>query len=234
MGEQFFEVFKPKKSDGPGTSEGGAATEAGGAAEPAVQSESEDLGYVRDYAQAAGISRPATPGDERSITFRFEEVVVLLIGAMMLMVISFLLGWYGNARGQATTLVASPGGSPAAATEPPEELGDIRSFDPKPLEVKPRGKEARVEKLKPPPKPSKIYSLQVIRFPAGDTSSAGLTKKRLESRGYAPVFLQTHGREIAVYVGRFTSKEDPRIERFKREIQRISRAYKWCDLKTVQ
>jgi len=234
MGEQFFEVFKPKKSDGPGTSEGAAPASAESAAGTALPPETDGPGYGRDYAQATGISRPAARGDERSITFRFEEVVVLLIGAMMLMVISFLLGWYGNARGQATTLVASPGGATVAATEPPEELGDIRSFDPKPLEVKPRGKEARVEKLKPPPKPSRIYSLQVIRFPAGDTSSAGLTKKRLESRGYAPVFLQTHGREIAVYVGRFTSKEDPRIERFKREIQRISRSYKWCDLKTVQ
>ena len=166
MGEQFFEVFKPKKADGPGTSEGAAAAGAESAPEAARQPEAEGLGYMRDYAQAAGISRPASPGDERSITFRFEEVVVLLIGAMMLMVISFLLGWYGNARGQAATLVASRGGSPAAATEPPEELGDIRSFDPKPLEVKPRGKEPRVEKPKPAPRPGKIYSLQVIRFPA--------------------------------------------------------------------
>jgi len=234
MGDQFFEVFKPKAVRQP------AAQDSPGRAEPERPAEASQqaargaqFGYAHDYEQSAGVSRPARPGDERSITFRFEEVVVVLIGAMMLMVISFLLGWYGHAKSSEGALVGAGTVRSDETPAPPEDLGEIEAYDPKALEVNVRTKAPTVEKPAPKPRPGRLYSLQVIRFAAGDKSSADATKKKLEARGYAPVFIQTQGREVGVYVGKFASRDDPRIKKYQREIRAMSRHYRWCDLKPV-
>ena len=232
MGEQFFEVFKPKTASEQAAEEEREAAEEERAKDAGpAPTQGVGLAFGQELQQAAGVSRTARPGDERAITFRFEEVVVMLIGAMMLMVICFLLGWYGHARTSAATMVA-----PAVAKVPeaPDELGEMKPFDPKPLDVKAREKGPEVERAAPKPKPGATYSLEVIRFAAGDRGTADATKKKLEARGYAPVFFRTSGREISVYVGRFASRTDPRIEKYRKEIRAMSRHYRWCDVKRVQ
>ncbi len=239
MADEFFEVFKPKKAEEvePEIELGSTPRVEPSRVEPEPRPAPvavEPMPAERRFQQAVGLSRPATPADERTITFKFEEVVVFLIGALMLMVIAFLLGWYGHSRSSAPTGLSAAGPDAMVVPEPPDELGSEVARSPEPIKTEPRSKTPKVEAPSPAPAPGRVYSLLVIEYARGDLSVARIMQSKLESKGYAPVFIQTHNRKHGVYVGRFASKEDPRVDKWTKEIRRMGSAYKWCELKVIQ
>jgi hypothetical protein len=80
----------------------------------------------------------------------------------------------------------------------------------------------------------KVWSLEVIRYPRGDSAAARDVKEKLEAKGYAPVFILPSNREVGVFAGRFASKDDPRIEKWAKDIRAMKPAYRWCEVKQVQ
>jgi cell division septation protein DedD len=87
---------------------------------------------------------------------------------------------------------------------------------------------------KPASTPEGKYTLQVIRFSLEDRAVAVATVERLQKYGYAPVFIETHGGELAVCVGRFDDQKDKKALMWRDELRNLHSAYRHCDFVAVK
>lgn len=143
----------------------------------------EDLPHGRD------------PAARRKIEFGLEELGLFLLAAVMLVVLAFLLGWYG--RGIAGR--ATPGAGPPA--------GEIRTTPmPEPAAALNLG--ARSKPVRALSAAGTSYSILAARLPLGSEAEAEDYRRLLEERGFAPAWLRRTGRGIELCVGRFSSPAD--------------------------
>lgn len=167
----------------------------------------------------------------KSISLRFDSLVILFIVAVVLFVGAYLAGrWQGRRRGGAppppppsgAPLSPEEGGTPEAArrTPPPGEtpIGNAAA-----MEVTRPGPAARVDRFSTAPRLRARFAVEVIRFRRNDGAVARERVDELKKRGFDSARCVLVGREWIVYVGRFGDVNDRAARERRNEIRNFER-----------
>ncbi len=167
-------------------------------------------------------SRPAASpveADGRVIRLRMEEVGVFFLAGIVLVVIAFLMGWYGRGAGGAAprpdavdstgraALATGRGLAPAVDSSPGHDLG-----------ARPRGVTSA------PPRSGATYSILVATFPPGGGGDAEDHRQSLKQRGY-PSWLRRTAEGFELCVGKFDSPADGLARQWLPKLKALGPAY---------
>ena len=167
-------------------------------------------------------SRPAASpvdADGRVIRFRMEEVGVFFLAAVVLVVMAFLMGWYGRGRGGASPrpdAVDSTGRAArptARAAEPPVDSSPGRDLGARPGAV-----------TSAPPRSGARYSILVAKFPREAAGEAEDHSMFLKQRGY-PARMRLTAEGIELCVGKFDSPADGLARQWLPKLKALGPAY---------
>ncbi len=213
---------------------GGALAEEAPQIAPSRPADSRPL-VVRNGA-GPDASCPVSGG--RVIHLRVEEVGLFFLAGVVLVVMAFLMGWYGRGTGAArppsprlrgTAPSEAPkerrGARPVvdsrrdafsgAAREPASEMDSSPGRD---LGTRP----SRVRRA--PARSGGAYSILVARFPPGGAGDAEDHRLFLEQRGY-PARTRPTAEGIELCVGSFGSRADGLARQWLPKLRRLSPAY---------
>jgi hypothetical protein len=175
----------------------------------------------RRSAQEEGDGDDSSRRGRRAIELSVEEVGVFFLAATMLVVLAFLMGWYG--RG-----IALPGAGPNEKGRAPDR--EIR------LPRLPMG-EGSVRHLGErrsgvgPSSPGRfVYTILAAKFPGSGTSEAAHYVAFLREHGFIPAFLRPTRDEMdrshtELCVGRFASQSDPVLLDWLPRVRRLRGAF---------
>lgn len=159
--------------------------------------------------------REAEPRRARwRIELSLEEVGVFFFAAAALVVLAFLMGWYG--RG-----LAPPGGGDGPVAPERVPLISLDSRTSRDLGTIPPGASRGSARRE-------TYTLLVARFPTGDGNRAEAERRFLMSRGYSKAFLRATREGIELCVGEFASPADPTLRNWLRSVPILKPAYAGC------
>jgi hypothetical protein len=152
----------------------------------------------------------------RVIHLRVEEVGLFFLAGVVLVVMAFLMGWYGRGTGAARPVVDSLRDAfSGAAREPASEMDSSPGRD---LGTRP----GRVRRA--PARSGGAYSILVARFPPGGAGDAEDHRLFLEQRGY-PARVRPTAEGIELCVGSFGSRADGLARQWLPKLRRLSAAY---------
>jgi hypothetical protein len=218
---EILKSLKPpdvKSKDGPAAADGDAPP-AVGDDDPATASGRADASPADPAAQWR-VSPEESPQRRRArgtIELRLEEVGIFFLAAVVLVVLAFLMGWYGHgiaggaakAESQSSGRVEVPGGRVERMDEPAaRDLGE------RPAAVKPSPTSSRM-----------VYSILVARFPAGGEAEAEDHRRMLEERGYTPSWIRRTTTGVELCVGRFEIPTDALARSWLPRLRKLHGAY---------
>jgi len=158
--------------------------------------------------------RRRAPG---TIELRLEEVGIFFLAAVVLVVLAFLMGWYGRgiaggaakAESRSSGPVKIPGGRVNRMDEPAaRDLGE------RPAAVKPSPSSSRM-----------IYAILVARFPVGGEAEAEDHRRMLEERGYTPCWIRRTTTGVELCVGRAEIPTDALLLSWLPRLRKLHGAY---------
>jgi hypothetical protein len=184
---------------------------------------------------AAPVSQrpPQTPAQPaKGMVVSVEASVLAIIGVMVALVVAFYLGML-KGRDEALTS-GKQATSPQERAKPPVPAGPaegIKTVDPggiKHQDPGDRPKPPGGDKPVPPSPPtSGKWTVEVYRYAGTDQRAADQFARKLSDRGLQGVEVVRRNikgkTELAVCVGRFDSREDPRAEQTKQAVINIDR-----------
>lgn len=153
----------------------------------------------------------------RSIELSLEEAGVFFLAATILIVLAFLMGWYG--RG-----VALPGASPSGKAgagdreaRSPRTIVDERAA--RDLGVRPSGvRNSSAGRV--------VYTILAARFPGSGASEAAHYVVFLREHGFVPAFLRpTNAGTTELCVGEFASRSDRVLLDWLPKVKRLRGAF---------
>ncbi len=147
----------------------------------------------------------------RTIELRLEEVGVFFLVAVMLVVLAFLMGWYG--RGLAVPRLARP--AARHAPRPPLSIGS-----PEVLNLGTTARGARKAGA-----PLELYTILVKRFPLRGDEEAEDHRRFIEERGFTPAWCRSTTKGIELCVGRFESPRHPLLLEWLPKIRGLRETY---------
>lgn len=161
----------------------------------------------------------------RGISLSIEEVGVFFLAAVVLVVLAFLMGWYG--RG-----LAWPGGrsSEGAGGRPggaPRALLSIESTDASDVGTQPSG-------VRKPPPARELFTIVVMRLPLRDNQEAEGHRRFIEERGLTPAWCTPTELGIELRVGRFDSPHDPLAKRWLVRIRTLRETYRSAQIMKIR
>lgn len=209
---QILKSLKPPETGAIPTQDGHGPTLSDSAQMQSASGSHAVMGSVLPH--PTGAQQVKKPG---RIEMRVEEVGVFFLAAVVMVVIAFLMGWYG--RGMA-------GGAATAGTRtetpvvPPNV--SIISMD-RPTAQNLGAREPTVQ----PASRSKrqIYSILVARFPTGGEVEAEDHRKLLEERGYSPAWIRRTTGGVELCLGRFDIPTDALALEWLPRLRRLHGAY---------
>ncbi len=164
-------------------------------------------------------SRPASGG--RVIHLRVEEVGLFFLAGVVLVVMAFLMGWYGRGTGDSRrdAFSGAARGDRAPARRPAREpASEMDSSPGRDLGTRP----GRVRRA--PARSGGAYSILVARFPPGGAGDAEDHRLFLEQRGY-PARVRPTAEGIELCVGSFGSRADGLARQWLPKLRKLSPAY---------
>ena len=167
--------------------------------------------------QVSGEESPKRRRARGTIELRLEEVGIFFLAAVVLVVLAFLMGWYG--RG-----IAGGGAKAESRSSGPVKLpGDrVNRMD----EPAARDLGERPAAVKPSPSSSRmIYAILVARFPAGGEAEAEDHRRMLEERGYTPCWIRRTTTGVELCVGRFEIPTDALAQSWLPRLRKLHGAY---------
>jgi hypothetical protein len=177
------------------------------------------------------MAQPAAPAAGRGIHVPIEVAVLGMIGFVVLWIVAFFLG-LSQGREQRKTTSSPEAVSPGGQKPPPGPGGQeaIKSVDPgsvKHQDPGDRPKPPAGDRSLPPLTGTGKWTVEVLRYTANDKSSADALARRLTEKGFQEVAVIRKtvrgNQELAVCVGRFESRDDPRAEQTKQAIIGLDR-----------
>jgi len=160
--------------------------------------------------------RDTGPGRRRSIELSLEEIGVFFLAATMLVVIAFLMGWYG--RG-----VALPAGSRSGGGNDPRRPrlsageGAVRDLGERRVGVRPSARGRFV------------YTIVAAKFPGSGSGEAAHYVDVLKEHGLVPAFLRATRSDTGpcteLCVGRSASQSDPVLLKWLPQVRRLRGAF---------
>lgn len=162
--------------------------------------------------------RPLAPtarggGPGAKIELRLEEVGVFFLAAVVLVVLAFLLGWYG--RGLA-------GGGREGGREPAGGRASAKIPIAEPVALDLGSRAAGVKALSSAPA---TYSILAARLPRGAEAEAEDYRRLAEDHGFTPAWLRATGRGVEICVGRFGSPADALALEWLPKVRRLHEAF---------
>ncbi|MHC4248806.1 MAG: hypothetical protein ACYS9X_06725 [Planctomycetota bacterium] len=157
----------------------------------------------------------------RIIELSLEEAGVFFLAATMLVVLAFLMGWYG--RG-----IALPGAGPNEKGRGPDREVRLPPISMGDGSARPLGE--RRSGVTPASRGRFVYTILAAKFPGSGASEAAHYVARLEEHGYRPVFLRPTRDErerpyTELCVGRFASQSDPVLLAWLPRVRRLRGAF---------
>ena len=161
-----------------------------------------------------------SPGRRRSIELSLEEIGVFFLAATMLVVIAFLMGWYG--RG-----VALPAGSPSGGGNDPRRRAETLRLSAGEGAVRDLGE--RRSGVRPSARGRFVYTIMAAKFPGSGAGEAAHYVDFLSENGFVPAFLRATrddaGPCTELCVGRFASQSDPVLVKWLPQVRRLRNAF---------
>jgi hypothetical protein len=151
------------------------------------------------------------------IVLRLEEIGIFFLTTVVLVVLAFLMGWYGRgvAGGSAVNEERSSGGV---------GVDEDRVVPMKEAAAKDLGE--RSERIVPAAAASRyVYSILAARFPPGGEAEAEDHRTLLEERGYSPAWLRPTTKGVELCVGRFEIPTDALALEWLPRLRRLHGAY---------
>lgn len=166
--------------------------------------------------EAPQIAPSGRASDGRVIRLRVEEAGLFFLAGVVLVVIAFLMGWYGRGTGVARPVVDSRRDVfPGAAREPASAVDPSAGLD--------LGARAgRVRRA--PARSGGGHSILVARFPLGGAGDAEDHTLFLNQRGY-PAWMRPTAEGIELCVGTFDSRTDGLARQWLPKLRKLNPAY---------
>ncbi len=160
---------------------------------------------------------PSGPApDGRIIRLRVEEAGLFFLAGVVLVVMAFLMGWYGRGTGTARPALDSRRDVfSGAAREPASAMDSSPGRD---LGTRP----GRVRRA--PARSGGGHSILVARFPPGGAGDAEDHRLSLNQRGY-PAWMRSTAEGIELCVGTFDSRADGLARQWLPKLRKLSPAY---------
>lgn len=161
----------------------------------------------------------------RGISLSVEEVGVFFLAAVVLVVLAFLMGWYG--RGLAPPPSRSSRGGLARSERGAAPLMSVGPNDARDLGAAPSG-------VRRPDALRELYTILATRFPLSDSAKAESHRRFIEERGFIPAWYRRTKAGIELYVGEFDSRHDPLARRWLERIRRLREAYRSAQMVIIR
>jgi len=159
-------------------------------------------------------------GRRRSIELSLEEIGVFFLAATMLVVLAFLMGWYG--RG-----IALPSGSPSGEGRGPRRGAERLRLSAGEGAV--RGLGERPSGVRPSAPRRFVYTIVAAKFPGSGSGDAADYVSFLNENGFVPAFLRATRNDAGscteLCVGRFASQSDPFLLKWLPQVRRLRGAF---------
>jgi len=155
-------------------------------------------------------------GRRRSIELSLEEIGVFFVAAAMLLVLAFLMGWYG--RG-----VALPSGDPSGKGHAPRRRTELPRLSTGEGAVHALGE--RRSGVRPSAPGRFVYTIVAAKFPGSGAGEAAHYVDLLKERGLVPAFLRATRNDTELCVGRFASQSDPVLLKWLQQVRRLRNAF---------
>jgi len=160
--------------------------------------------------------RDKGPGRRRSIELSLEEIGVFFLAATMLVVLAFLMGWYG--RG-----VALPSGSPSDKGHAPRRRAEPLRLSAGEGTIRDLGE--RRSGVRPSVPGRFVYTIVATKFPGSGAGDAADYVILLNEHGFVPAFLRATRNDTELCVGRFASQSDPVLLKWLPQVRRLRGAF---------
>jgi hypothetical protein len=152
-----------------------------------------------------------------TIELRLEEAGIFFLAAMVLVVLAFLMGWYGRS-------ISGPAADTEARSSGPVRLQEsgVQTMErPAAQDLGSRQGEVRPSAGAT----SQIYSILVARFPTGGEAEAEDHRKLLEERGYTPAWIRRTTTGVELLLGRFEIPTDALAMEWLPRLRRMHGVY---------
>jgi hypothetical protein len=151
------------------------------------------------------------------IELRLEEIGFFFFAAVVLVVLAFLMGWYGRGLTGATRPGGPSDGAPGTA--PRLNIMPLSRPAARDLGVREGGIRTATSGS------VHTYAILAARFPVGGEAEAEDHRKLLAERGYTPAWIRRTARSVELCVGRFDTHGDTLAIEWLPSIRRLHGAY---------